>query len=179
MKPTFRALLCLLVPFLVLAQTASPQLEERQLLDGKLSISIPKSFGPMGEDMLKLKYPSERRPTIVFTDERGTVNVAVNHTNNRISPEQLPELRKQMEGMFKNLYPSATWFKNELVEVNGKQCFIFDLRTPAVDTEVRNIMLGTSVDGRFLIISFNATKQLEKTWVPVGEQVIRSVKISG
>lgn len=64
-------------------QTAKPRvnsdikLHEHLLLDNQLSISIPDSFAQMDEEMLKLKYPSERRPTIVFTNAKGSVNVAL------------------------------------------------------------------------------------------------------
>jgi hypothetical protein len=177
MKVLRIALICLALPTLVFAQTAKILLEEKRLLDEKLLVSIPQSFGPMSEEMLRLKYPSERRPTLVFTNQSGSVNVAINHTANRITLEQLPELKNQMETMFKNLYPSATWFRNEMVEINGRRYFLLDLRTPAVDTEVRNIMAGTSLEDRFLIITFNATKALETTWIPIGNQIIQSVKI--
>jgi hypothetical protein len=177
MKVLRTTVACLIIHTLVLAQSGI-QLEEKSLLDGRLLLSIPKSFGPMGEYMLKLKYPNERRPTIIFTDESGSVNVALNHTSNRITPTDVPQLRKQTEGVFKRLYPTATWFRNELKEIGGQQCFLFDFRTPAIDTDVRNIMIGMSLDGRLLIITFNATRALESRWVPVGNQIIQSVKIA-
>jgi hypothetical protein len=178
MKLMQATLACLLIHTLGLAQPPRIQLEEKRLLEGRLLVFIPKSFAPMSEDMLELKYPNERRPTLVFTNESGSVNVAVTHTNNRITPTEVPQLQKQMERLFRNLYPSATWFRNELTQIDGRQCFLFDFRTPAVDTEVRNIMLGTSLDGRLLIITFNATKGLEQSWIPVGNQIIQSVKIA-
>ncbi len=169
---------CLLLQFVAHAQTATIQLEERRLLDNKIKILMPESFVLMNEEMLKLKYPSERRPTLVYTNTTGAVNVVINHTSNRITLEQLPELKVRMETTFKNLYPSATWFRNELIEREGRKCFLFDFRTPAIDTEVRNIMLGTSLEDRFLIITFNSTKELEKIWIPIGTQIIESVKIT-
>lgn len=175
--PLLATLSGLLIHTLALAQASGIQLEERSLLDGRLLLSIPKSFAPMGEEMLKLKYASERRPTLVFTNESGSVNVALNHTNNRITSTDLPQLKEQTEGLFRRLYPSATWFRSDLTQIAGGQCFLFDFRTPAVDTEVRNIMLGMSLDGRLLIITFNATRALEAKWIPVGNQIIQSVKV--
>lgn len=171
--------LVLFVMFGAQAQSQTPgiQLEERSLLGNKVSLLLPKQFGLMGEEMLKLKYPTDRRPAVVYTNDDGTVDVALNHTNNRVTLSQLPELHKVVENTFKNLYPSATWFRNEILEINGRNYFLLDLRTPGVDTEIRNIMLGTSLEGRFLIISFNATKNLESAWVPVGNKIIQSVKI--
>jgi hypothetical protein len=159
------------------SQTPSIQLEERSFLDSKLFIQMPKEFEVMGEQMLKLKYPSERRPTLVYTNERGTVNVALNHTQDRVTLSQLPDLHKTVETTFRNAYPSATWFRNELTEINGRRCFLLDLRTPAIDTRVRNLILGTSLQGRFLIISINATQELESAWLPIANKIIQSVRI--
>jgi hypothetical protein len=153
------------------------QLEEKHFLSNKLSVLMPKEFEIMGEEMLKLKYPSERRPTLVYTNKDGTVNVALNHTQNRVTLSQLPDLYKTMDAAFKNMYPSATWFRSELTEINGRNCFLLDLRTPAIDTKVRNLILGTSLEGRFLIVSVNATEQLEATWLPVANKIIQSVRI--
>jgi hypothetical protein len=176
MKLLLTTVACLLTHTLVLAQTPI-ELEEKSFLDGRLVLSVPKSFGPMSEDMLKLKYPHERRPTTVLTNERGSVNVALNHTNNRVTAADIPQLKKQMETVFKRLYPSATWFRNELSQIAGRECFLFDFRTPAIDTEVRNIMLGMPLDDRLLLITFNATRALEASWIPVGNRIIKSVKI--
>lgn len=60
----------------------------------------------------------------------------------------------------------------------GKLKFIlFDFRTPAIDTEVRNIMLATSLQGRLLLISFNCTKELEGKWLPIGYQIVESIQL--
>ena len=77
----------------------------------------------------------------------------------------------------KNLYPSAEWFRSEIRTINGRQFFLLDLRTPAIDTEVRNILLGTSLDDRFLLMSFNVTKELEKEWLPTGNKIVESITV--
>jgi hypothetical protein len=159
------------------SQSSSIQLEGKTFLAGKVSLQLPADFEPMGEEMLKFKYPAERRPTLVYSNKAASVSVALNHTNNRVTPAQLPELHEAMEGMFKRLYPSATWFRSELIVVNGRQWFLLDLRTPAIDTEVRNLMLGTSLNDRLLIVAFNATRELEGTWLATGNRIIQSVRV--
>lgn len=79
--------------------------------------------------------------------------------------------------MFKNLYPSATWYRNEMIERGKLKFILFDFRTPAIDTEVRNIMLATSLQGRLLLISFNCTKELEGKWLPIGYQIVESIQL--
>jgi hypothetical protein len=51
------------------------------------------------------------------------------------------------------------------------------LRTPAVDTEVRNIMMATHLDGRMLLLSFNCTRALEPQWESIGQKIISSVVV--
>jgi len=175
-----RSALVIAVGLLALAAvsaTATPNLAKRALLDGKLSLLVPASFKHMSEEMLRVKYPSERRPTTVLTNPEGTVNVAVNHTQNSLRPAQLSEAHAAMDQMFRNMYPSAKWNQSEVVTINGRQFFVLDLRTPAIDTEIRNIMGGTSLDGRFLIITFNCTRELEPEWEAAGRRIIESASL--
>ena len=179
MRKTTLALTTLALLMCTATYAASgPTLTERNLLRGKLTLLVPQSFTQMSKEMLRYKYPNERRPTTVLTNADGTVNVAVNHTHNNLRMAQLHEAHAAMERMLRNSYPSAKWNRSEIVSINGQQFFILDLRTPAIDTEVRNIMAGTSLQGRFLIITFNCTRELESEWAGVGLRIINSVSLS-
>ena len=52
-----------------------------------------------------------------------------------------------------------------------------DLWTTAADTDVRNIMLGTSLEGRLLMITFNATREMEPEFGAIGERMIASLRV--
>ena len=156
---------------------AGPALAERSLLGGKLSLLVPESFTQMSDEMLRLKYPYERRPTIVLSNPEGSVNVAVNHTQDALQPSQLREAHAAVEQGFRNLYPSAQWNRSEIVSLKGREFFVLDLRTPAIDTEIRNIMLGTSYDSRLLFITFNCTRELEPEWGDVGQRIVESASL--
>ncbi len=84
-----------------------------------------------------------------------------------------------METMFKRLHPSAVWFQSGLTTINGRAFFLLDLRTPALDTEIRNLMVGTSLQGRLLLITFNVTKQREARWLPTAQKILTSIKVNG
>jgi len=152
-------------------------LERKALLDGRLSMLLPKSFTLMGEEMLRLKYPSERRPTVVYTNEAGSVNIGINFTTNPLQQGELKELQEAMDTMFHNMYPSATWFESDTKSVNGREWLILDFRGPAMDTEIRNIMMGISSEGRALFVSFNAVKSLEETWLEPAKAMLQSLTL--
>lgn len=92
-------------------------------------------------------------------------------------PDQIYELHQAMESTFKNLYPSATWYRSEVITQNGGKYFVLDLLTPATDTQIHNIMLGTSFRGQLLLFSFNVTGELEKRWLDVGRRMLSSIKV--
>ena len=78
------------------------RLKPTSVLDGKLSLLTPQEFAPMDEELLRLKYPSERRPKLVLSNERGTVNIAINHTQDRMRQGQLAEAHQLLETVYKN-----------------------------------------------------------------------------
>ncbi len=109
----------------------SPEaLTPKVLLDGTVQVLVPAGFAPMSEALLRVKYPSSQRPTLVYSNPSGSVNLALNHTANPLQPNQLAEVHQVMEATFKRLYPSAVWFQSGLTTINGRAFFLLDLRTP-------------------------------------------------
>jgi hypothetical protein len=154
---------------------AETSLETRLLLGGIVEMLVPTAFQPMPEEMLKLKYPMERRPALVLSNDAGSVSLALNHTRDRLPSKELAEAHRAFDRMFRNMYPSAHWFRSELAALNGRQFIVLELRTPAIDTEVRNLIIATSVDERLLLVTVNMTKQLEGAWLDVANRMIRSI----
>jgi len=152
-------------------------LERKVVLGGRVSVLLPHDFLPMSQEMLNVKYPSSNRPSLVYTNPRASINIALDHKALSLPADQLAAAHKSVTSTMKNLYPSAQWFRDEIRNINGRPFFMIDLRTPAVDTEVRNIMLGTSLDDRLLLISFNVTKALEKEWMPTGYRIVESIVV--
>lgn len=158
------------------AQDSIP-LVERTALAGKVTLLAPEGFGPMSAELLKVKYPTQRPPTEVLSNERGTVNIAFGHTPNAITPAQIRIAYPAIEQQIKSMYPAARWNRSEVVQRGDRAYIVFDFWSPAIDTEVRNIMVATSVDNRFLLVSFNVTKELEPQWGPIGERIMSSVRV--
>jgi hypothetical protein len=178
MQPALPLLLCSLALFLTTARAQdAPVLVEQTALNGRVTVLVPEGFAPMSAEMMAMKYPSENRPTEVLTNERGSINVVFNHTQTAMRPEQVAKAHSTLEQMFRSFHPSANWNRSEVIQRNGRSSIVLDLWTPAIDTKVRNIILGTSVDGRFLLVGFNVTRELEVEWGAIGERIIDSIRI--
>jgi hypothetical protein len=156
---------------------AEPKLQEKKLLDGKLTVSIPAGFKQLNKELIAKKYGTTNAPTIVFASADGAVSIAVNHTQNKVSLKQIPDALDAAVGAFEQAHPNAEWFRKEATKVNGRDCLILELRSQATDTDIRNVMLGRSLDDRFLIVTFNCTKELEEKWLATGKKIIEGVKV--
>ena len=159
------------------AQAQAPTLQRLAILGGRISLLMPADFKPLSEEMLKRKYPNANRPSVAYSNAATTINVAFDHTAQSLPANQLDAAHQAVNSAFKNLYPSAQWFRSEIRPINGRQFFLMELRTPAIDTEVRNLIVGTSLDNRLLLITFNVTKALEADWMPIGNKIIESIAI--
>lgn len=157
--------------------TSKIKLEKRLLLDEKVEILLPTDFELMPENLLKIKYPSERRPTLVYSDETGGINLAFNHTASKLTQPEIEAARKEFVGMFKGIYPSAEWKDTGVKEINGRKVGFLELITPAIDTEIYNLMFFTDLEDRLLLCSFNCVVKKQKAWLEPAQQMMHSLVI--
>ncbi len=147
-------------------------------LNGKVTIVTPKDFTPMSQESLEIKYPGSRRPTEVLSDKTTQVTLAFNYTNSQMSKAALVSSHTTLSKMFHNLYPSAEWIRDEVIQQNGYPFIVLEVVTPAVDTQIHNIIYATSVDERFLLVSFNTTVEKAQEWLPLGKKMMESLVIN-
>lgn len=152
-------------------------LKTKSLLNDKVELRIPAEFDIMSEELLKMKYPSERRPTLVYSNESGEINIALNLTQNQASQQLIPTYKDNLVKTFKNLYPTAEWISSGVENINGKKVGFLELVTPAINTEIYNLMFFTDLDGNLLLCSFNCTKKNVEEWKPTAKKIMNSLKI--
>jgi hypothetical protein len=169
--------LAILTIILMTAFTTTIDLTTKSLLDDKVELKIPKKFNIMSEELLKMKYPSEERPTLVYSNESGGINVALNLTQNQANQEMISVYKDNFVKTFKNLYPSAEWKDSGIRTINGKKVGYLELVTPAIDTEIYNLMFFTDLDGKLLLCTFNCTKKNIAEWTPTAKKIMNSLKI--
>jgi hypothetical protein len=172
-----RSLLFVLIAVTTTPLRADPALEYRTVLDGKVRLLMPTDFAPMSAEMLKFKYPRDRPPTFVLTNDSASVNIAFNHTSSRARTAELPKVHDYFRKTDPVLMPAVEWIRDEIVSINGRDFIIREFRSHAVDTDVHNIMAITSLDGRILIIGFNTVVELEEEWLPAGKKIIESIEV--
>lgn len=162
---------------LTTAFTITNDLETKSLLNDKVELKIPIEFGVMSEELMKLKYPSERRPALVYTNETGGINIALNLTQHQASQQLIPSFKDNFVQTFKGLYPSAEWKDSGVTTINGREVGYLELVTPAIDTEIYNLIFFTDLDGKLLLCTFNCTQKSIDEWAPTAKEIMNSLKI--
>lgn len=163
---------------LTMALKGDVTLEERNLLEDRVSILVPDNFAPMTEELMALKYPSEGRPSLVLTNETGGINLAFNHTASRATQNDMESYKSYLEKTFKRTYSGSDWKGSGVKEINGRKFGYLEFVSQAIDTEIYNLMFFTDLDGKLLICSFNCTKKNIKQWEPIGKEIMNSTKIN-
>jgi hypothetical protein len=147
------------------------------VLEGVVSLDIPQGFSRMSDEVAKQKYPMEKRAKSIFTNSEGNVDILVNYTQNKVPDNQEDLLRQALSNNMKKMHPTAKWHSNEIVEINGHKYALLELTTTAMDTDIHNVMLATTVNGRVLLISFNMAVELEDEWLDRAQKTVRTAKI--
>jgi hypothetical protein len=153
------------------------ELEKRSILSDRIEILLPKNFTVMSEEMAKIKYPSERRPTLIYTNDETTVNIAFSHLTTKIKDSEITEFKATTKSNLDKAYSNANFLKDTIITNNNKNIGVLELITPALDTKVYNLMFFMELDGKLLLGSINCTEALMKEWQPIAQEILQSIKI--
>lgn len=155
---------------------SKPMILERVILiNGKVTVDLPIGFGLMSEEMLASKYPASNRPTIVYTNQDGTVNFVFNHTANKIPQGRLKDFLPSFTNQFGKIYPNIVWLEKKLKTINNEEFIVLEFITPALDSKIYNIMYITSLEGKMLMCSFNSLESQKDEWESKAKKSLNSI----
>ena len=136
-------------------------------------MKIPGEFKIMSDEMLNVKYPNGNPPSLVYTNERGTINVALVMNDVAMKNTQIEEYIKTMESTYKNYSKDI---KINFWERNNHKIGEMEFTTQSSDTEIYNHMIVFSVDSKLRLVNFNCTKEFSDEWKEISKFIIESIK---
>lgn len=153
------------------------ELVPKTVLDGQVTILLPKDWRPMSESLIKIKYPGPRPPQYVYSDISGGISLAITATDSRATAEQLEQYKSVLKSQLEQAYPEATWEGEGIKMVHGKKLGYFKLMTDAADTRIFNQMFFTDMKGKLVLMSFNCVENKLKPWRPVADSIMNSLEV--
>ena len=157
--------------------TLHAETNEKVVLNGALKIQIPDELRPMPEWQMDLKYPGWRRGTEAFSLTNGAVSIAFHHTQNALQETQIDDAHIVVSQLLRRRYGEARWIQSRVVPKFGTQVMVLEFVTQAKDTQIHNLMYGIPLQGRLLLVTFNATSQQAPAWLDRGRMLINSIEI--
>lgn len=151
------------------------ELKKMDLVTNKVEVAIPATFNKMSADMLKVKYPNANPPQLVYTNDKGSINIAFSHTANAIKDEQLPQAKDSLKGTIKAA--AKEWYGDGIAKVDGKNVAYLEFLSEAPDSKIYNYMMLVSVDNKLAIISFNCLEKDKQDWQPIVKEIMNSIKV--
>ena len=177
MKTSQKLMLLIFLSTIGFVRAQEIELETKNILNDKIEILIPKDFKLMDDATKKIKYPTQRPPSLIYTNENATVNIAFSETGSQASQEMLTEYLEVFVGSFKKAQPNAKWEGNGIIDINGRKVGFLELITPAIDTKIYNLLFFTDVNGKLVICTVNVTEQLLASWKNPAQIIFKSLKV--
>ncbi len=149
---------------------------EREIIKDMFWMWLPDGFGPLSKELARLKYPNERRPDIIYTNTETTVNITFSHKPDKLDEGQEEEIRDCMAGIVMRLHPETLITEKDVAEAGGHRMAWFDFTTPALDTDIYNLMFFTSLKGRLLMGGFNCFDSDQEDWKELFIQMLGTAR---
>lgn len=139
------------------------------------SIYIPAEFGIMNDEYLKVKYPSENRPTIAYTNDDASINIVLNLDDHELANADVEKYVKVLEDTLNNFVEEL---ELKFSVLNGHKIGELEFISSAVDTKIYNHMIVFSLNGKLRLISFNCIEEYKDEWQDVSDYIVKSLKIN-
>lgn len=120
------------------------------------------------------KYPRCNSPDVVYTDEDGAVNVALNYTTAVMSDNDIATMQSRLLQQLQAANPIDLTTRTETI--NGSEFAVFEFMSQAIDTRVYNLMFLTEMDGRMLLGTFNCIGSLKGEWQSRAKEILLSIR---
>ena len=142
-----------------------------EMFDG-FKIKIPSEFKIMSDEIVNIKYPNGNAPSLVYTNDKTTINVALVMNDVTMKNSQIEEYVKTMESTYKNYSKDV---KLNFWERNNHKIGEMEFTTEGSDTEIYNHIIAFSVNDKLRLVNFNCTKEQMSEWQKVSKFIMDSI----
>ena len=142
-----------------------------EMFDG-FKIKIPSEFKIMSDEIVNIKYPNGNAPSLVYTNDKTTINVVLVMNDVTMKNSQIEEYVKTMESTYKNYSKDV---KLNFWERNNHKIGEMKFTTQGSDTEIYNHIIAFSVNDKLRLVNFNCTKEQISEWQEVSKFIVDSI----
>lgn len=140
------------------------EFEMLKLFDEKLSIALPKGMKRMGESVALVRYPSDDRPQIIYTNEDNSVNFTFSHFEAPIKPEDTIRAIDRIKCIIRRVYPENVYFEIKEETLGATKLSWFDFKGYTLGGKSYILMYITQLEKKMLHGVFNCRFNDSAEW---------------
>ncbi|HYG38389.1 MAG TPA: hypothetical protein VD908_07225 [Cytophagales bacterium] len=165
----------------------SPKLVKVKLTK-TVSASIPEDFTQMTDDELADKYPSSRKPVIMFISPDKQIDFGMNIASQKFPGSDLNVLKDFYKANLYTLFNDIKIITEEIKKINGKEYIVFEF-TSIVKPDEKSInpmsairkysYIQYTLHNDFLVIfNFSCPESMKADWQETAGEIMESIKFS-
>lgn len=149
-----------------------------ELIEDTLYAPLPRTFRLLTRQEASIKYPSEHRPSLIYSNDTGTVSLAFHYTTDPVPNRDIEFFTDTMIHVLRSVQPVRSWIGQGMTATNqGKPAGYCEFITGSLDGNLYHYMLFTELNGRALLCSFNCSEAESKIWKPVGKSILKAIQV--
>ena len=154
------------------------EIERKTFFNELFSIYIPKDLKQMPENIARMKYPSESRPKILYTNKKDTLNIGINYTEQEMEEDEVCAFRDVMKDAFIAVNPSSEILDSGELVIDKTNIGFYTFPNFAMGGQLYNLIFVLSLQGKALVCNFNCLKKDLKQWKLLFYGIMNTIGIS-
>ncbi|PKQ69709.1 hypothetical protein [Raineya orbicola] len=161
---------------------------KKTFLTPGISMLVPSDFTLMPDEALAKKYLTTKKPSAMYSDPAGEIDLGVNITNNYWQEQDIPMLKDLYKGSLRASYTKVQFFTEEVRTINRRRFVVLEFVGTVEDDKESimgkknalsryNYMMYTVVENRIVVVNFNCPAKYQSIWQPLLPKIMQSVKI--
>jgi hypothetical protein len=188
-----RKCILILLSFLFLTQVlaqsdAIVKYKRKSPLKG-LTLDLPSNFTIMTDDEMAERYPSYKKPLIMFISVDKKADFGINYSVNKWVNKNLDVLRDMYKSTLSMLFSEVEYIKEgEIVDIHGRKWILFEFYSTfreekRIDestllTRKYNFLAYTLYKNKVIIANFNCSRADAPDYYKYARKIINSIKIT-
>lgn len=153
-------------------------------LNDEVTIAVPKTFTPMTQQDMELRYESYRLPLALYTDSDRLIDFGINRSYSRWQEKDLEMMGEFYKASILELYDKVKFLSEGVKEVNKHRFVIFEFQSIVYpENEFQDavrkytyLMYGIS-NGTTYVFNFTCPSSMQDEWQPTAQEMMDAIKL--
>lgn len=152
------------------------ELEEKVLMDGKLSMLLPKKFAASEEEIFPEEASEPVSPGWIYSNEEEDVTITFDFEEGEVMPDGLEGIRDEFADLMLRLYPASEIKERETIGEGTEKITRFSLIIPMPEEDCYHTKFFRAMPGGLLIGTFECSVYEKKQWGQILVQLLGTLR---